>query len=120
MRPRQQPSPGVGLGLVAPGDGVVDLEPPVQPGIGGERHEGAVVDVPDGDHPARAAHPRHLPQRGDRVGQVLQDLMRMDDVERVVGRLERVHVADFERDRHGRAISRRPASGSAPLCRATA
>ena len=82
----EQPAAGVGLGAVAPAHPLVEVaasgrarRPP------GTRSSARVVDVAHGDHAARPADPRHLAQRGDRVGQVLQHLVGVDDVERVVG-----------------------------------
>ena len=103
--------PASGSAAVAPRHPVVQVEPPVEPGVGRERHEGAVVDVADGDHPAGAAHAGHLPQRGDRIGQVLQHLVGVDDVERVVVGRERVDVADLERDVHPARVGGGPRLG---------
>jgi len=60
--------------------------------------EPAVVGVARRHDSARPAHPPHLPQRLHRIGDVLQHLVGMDDVERVVGTIERVHVSPDERD----------------------
>ena len=60
--------------------------------VGGEPGEGRVVHVPHGNHATGPAHPGHLPQRGDRVGQVLQQLVGVDDVERVVGERQATSV----------------------------
>ena len=43
-------------------------------------------------------HASHLAQRRDRVGQVLEHLVRMHDVECVVGEVERVEVGGAELD----------------------
>ena len=57
-----------------------------------------VVAVAGGDHAVRSADAPHLAQCGDGFGDVLQDLVRVHDVERRVRMLERVHVADRELD----------------------
>jgi hypothetical protein len=43
---------------------------------------------------AAPQHAPHLGQGADRVAQVLQELVRMHDVERSVWEWQRVHVAD--------------------------
>ena len=53
--------------------------------------------VARGDDTFRPAHPPHLAQRGHGAGEVLQHLVRMHDIERRVGVVERVDVADRER-----------------------
>src|SRR4029079_13288884 len=60
--------------------------------------KGAIVSVPRRYQPAGLAHPLHLAQRAHRGGQLLEHLMRVDDVERVGTGLERVEVADRELD----------------------
>ena len=48
--------------------------------------------------PAGRADAPHLAQRADGVGQVLQHLVRVHDVEGVVGEVERVQVGGAELD----------------------
>ena len=45
---------------------------------------------------SRSQHPEHLAQGGDRVAEVLQHLVGVHQVERIVGELQRVDVADLE------------------------
>ncbi len=83
-RPLQQAPPGIGFGIVAAGDLVVQLEPPREPMILGEPGERRVVGVARGHQTTGRAHTPHLPQRGDGIGEVLEHLVRVHDVERVV------------------------------------
>ena len=55
-----------------------------------------VVGVARGHDTIGLADAAHLAQRGDRVGEVLEHLMRVHDVERRVREVERVHVAGLE------------------------
>ena len=96
MRPRQQVPGGRRFRVVAPGHVLVDGEPVVEPRGGGVPDHRRVVGVAHGDEPARPAYPAHLPQGGDRVAEVLEHLVRVDDVDRVVGQVEVVDVADAE------------------------
>ena len=85
---------GVGLGPVGPGDLVVEVQPPVEQRVVGGPHEGAVVALAHRHQAAGGQHPPHLAQGGHRVVEVLQDLVGVDHVERAVGRIEGVDVAD--------------------------
>ena len=69
-----------------------------------------VVAVARGDDAAGLADAPHLAQRADRVGEVLQHLVRVHDVERVVGEVERVHVGGARTRR-----CRLPAAFARPL-----
>ena len=60
--------------------------------------EPPVVGVARRDDAARPTHPSHFPQRPHRIDDVLQHLVGVDDVERVVGTIERVHVGSDESD----------------------
>ena len=95
--PGQQAAPGVGLGTVGLRDLVVEREPLVQAGRLRVPGHAGVVGVPDRDDAAGPRDPVHLPQRGDGVGEVLEDLVGVHDVERVVLERELVGVGDLER-----------------------
>ena len=56
----------------------------------------SLVTVPRGHHAPRTAHPPHLGQRGDRVGQVLKHLVRVHHVERSVAERQPVDVTGLE------------------------
>ena len=60
--------------------------------------EGPVDAVANRDHAIGPADASHLAQRRDRVGQVLQHLVRVHDVELRIGMLERIDVPDDEID----------------------
>ena len=85
--------------------------------------EDAVVGVARRDEPARLAHALHLAQRGHGVGEMLEHLMRVHDVERVVvdvrarrGRRPRTRRSDRRR-RSRRACSITSADASMPRTR---
>ena len=94
VRPGQEVAAGVGLPAVGPGRRLVEGEPPVEPGQPGVPRERRVVAVAHPDHSPGTSHPSHLPQCGDRVGDVLEDLVGVHHVERVVGQVEGMHVRD--------------------------
>ena len=73
-------------------------QPASSRGVGRRPGERGVVAVAHREEPARAQHPAHLAQRGDRVAEVLEHLVGVDDVERPSSAGERVHVAERERD----------------------
>ena len=93
-------------------DGAVDVEPAREPGIERCPHEARVVAVADGDDAARPHDPAQLAQRRNRIRQVLQDLMGMDDIERRIREFERVHVADRELDGDAGALGMAPGLGN--------
>ena len=64
-------------GSVAVRDLPVKVKPAVQPILRRVPGHGRKVGVPSRDIAARLAHPAHLPQRGNRLCQVLEDLMGM-------------------------------------------
>ena len=90
--------PASGSPPLRAGDAAVQVLPSVQPGDVRVPEHRAVVGVPCRDDAAGPAHPPHLAQRPHRVADVLEHLVRVDDVEGVVGVVQRVHVADRERD----------------------
>ena len=94
--PGRQVAAGVGLGAVALRDLVVEVQPAGQPGVGRCPREGRVVAVADRHQPVGPQHAPELDQCRNRVGQVLEDLVGVDDVVAVVGGVEAVHVADRE------------------------
>jgi hypothetical protein len=46
--------------------------------------------------PARHTYPSEFPQRLHRVNHMLQHLMRVHDVESVIGQIKRVHIGDHD------------------------
>src|SRR5690606_35635979 len=60
--------------------------------------DGAEVDVAGRDDAAGAGDAAHLAEGADRVGDVLEDLVGVDDVERAVGEVQGVDVGDGELD----------------------
>jgi hypothetical protein len=81
-----------------PGHPQVQSKPGIELGqlrVPGER---TVVRVADGHDPARLGDPAHLPQRLDRIGDVLQHLVRVHHVEGAVRVGQRVHVSGLEPD----------------------
>ena len=96
--PGQQVPARVRLAAERPGHVPVQRLPFGQPGVVGEPEETAVVAVARGDQAAGPAHPPHLGQRRDRIGQVLQYLVRVHHVERSVGEAQVVDVPDLEPD----------------------
>lgn len=92
-------STGVGVGSVVAADVVVELHPAIEQRFRWRPDEGAVVAVSHGQHPIRAEHPTHLDERCDRIGQMLEHLMGVDDVERLlVVEIQRVRVRGPELD----------------------
>jgi hypothetical protein len=77
---------------------VVQLEPAVQHRVRWRPEEGGVVAVAHGEDAVGPQHAGCFAHGGDGIGQVLEDLMCMDHVERRIGDIERVHVADGELD----------------------
>ncbi|GAB4700064.1 hypothetical protein MOKP118_35280 [Mycobacterium avium subsp. hominissuis] len=97
-RPGQQPPAGVRFAAVGARDPSVEVSPQVERRQFGIPDEPRVVGVAHRHDAARPAHAPHLAQGGDRIGQVLEHLMGVDDIERVVGEVETVHVGGAERD----------------------
>lgn len=88
---------------------MIELEPSVEARVRGIPGHGVVVGVPHRDHSTGSAHAPHLRQGCDRVTQVLQHLVSVDDIEAVVGIAEVVDVADLEGDVDGAPVVRRSA-----------
>ena len=88
--PREQERARVGFAAVGAGDGVVHREPLVEGRVAGEPGHRRVNAVARRDHTAGPAHASHLAERANRIGQVLQHLVRVHDVERVGLEVERV------------------------------
>ena len=83
VRPGEQEAARVGLAAGWRARRVsVQREPGVERGVGRVPGERGVVAVARGDHAAGLADAAHLAQRADRIGQVLQHLVRVHDVER--------------------------------------
>ena len=70
----------------------------VDRGLVGVPPEGAIVAVARRDQPTRLAHSLHLAERANGIGEMLEHLMRVHDVERVVVDVESGDVADRELD----------------------
>ena len=108
VRPREQESARFGLARVAARDFAVQRQPAIDRGLVRVPAEGAIVTVARRDQPTRPAHALHLAQRANGVGEMLEHLMRVHDVERVVVHLEGVEVADRELDvRTGAGVASR-------------
>ncbi len=103
--------PAWGSPSLSVGHGVVEREPLVEFRQRREPGERAVVAVAGGDQTGDAAH---LAQRPHRVGDVLQDLVGVHDVEFPVLVRQRVHVGHREGDvrRPRRSASARARSSS--------
>ena len=109
-RPRSRRPPS-GSPPLWPGHPAVEVEPDVEPGVGRIPGEAGVVTVAGGHQPAGAADPAHLGQGADRIGQVLEHLVGVDDVEGGVGEVE-------VRRRRPRRSARWRAGTSAAVARA--
>ncbi len=94
--PGQQTATGIGFAAVGAGHSLVQRHPLVQLRQLREPREGAIVRVARRDDPARLADAPHLAQRLHRVGNVLQDLVRVHHVVRVVRQVEPMNVTDDE------------------------
>ena len=94
--PRWQAPPGVGLRAVARRDEVVQLQPPLQRGARWRPEEPAVVGLTDGEQTAGTQHAPQLCEGADGIGQVLEDLVDVHDVEGFVLQIQVVGVADGE------------------------
>ena len=105
--PAEQSPPGVGLGAVGLRHLAVEREPLVEAGVRRVPGHRGVVRVPHGDETAGTRDALHLPQPGDRVREVLEHLVGVDDVEARVLVGQRIQVADLERHVHGPGLERR-------------
>jgi hypothetical protein len=99
QRPGEQAATGVGFAAVGAGKALVQSHPLAEFRQFGVPGESLVIGVPGRDDAAGLADATHLAKRLDRVGDVLQDLVCVDDVEGVVRQVEVVDVADDEVDR---------------------
>lgn len=110
--PGGEPASGIGLTAGGTGEPQIELEPAVEGGHAGMPEEAAVVAVAGSDIASRPGDAGHLAQRGHGIGQVLEHLMGVDDVEAVVGIGESVDVGDLADDRRrsplGRLAPRQP------------
>ena len=77
---------------------MIEREPSVKKRIGRPPGEGSVVAVPHRQNTARAQHPSQLAEGGYGFGQVLEHLVRMDDVEGFVPEFKAVDVSGRELD----------------------
>ena len=94
-RPAQQPPPGVGFAAVRAGHLVVQLEPPRQ--FHTQRVPGhcRVIGISYGDETARHADATHLPKGRNRIAEVLQHLMSVNDVKGSGGELQLVDISQL-------------------------
>ena len=83
QRPGPKPAAGIGLAASLPGKLAVERQPARQRRMVGIPGHRGVVGIASRHDAARPAHPAHLAQRGDRIGQVLQHLVGVHDVEAV-------------------------------------
>ena len=99
-RPAFEEASGIRLALVAASDRTVQLEPARDQRLE-RRPRKAGVSPPSraANETTRPQYATHLGQRAHRLAQVLQELVRMHDVERSVWKLQRVDVADMQLDR---------------------
>ncbi len=97
-RPGQQAAARVGFGAVGVGDRAVDAQPVGQGRVFRVPGHRCVVPVARGHHAAGTAYPAHLTECGHRVGQMLQHLVGVYDVEGVVRVGQCVDVGDRELD----------------------
>lgn len=96
-RPHVQVTSGVGLAAVCPRHELVQLGPAPDLGRGGVEDEAGVVRLADGDDAAAGfGHAAHLTHDAHGVLDVLEELVAVDDVERVVGEGEIVAVDGLE------------------------
>jgi len=93
LGPAREAPAGVRIRAVALGDANVHAQPGVEPRVVGKPSERAVVAVAHGDDACRRADAAHLAQRAHWLGQVLQDLMGMHDIEGRIIKRELVYVA---------------------------
>ena len=70
----------------------VEIEPQVQRRKPRKPDEAGVVGVARRDDSTRPAHSPHFPQRLHGIGDVLQHLMGVDNIEAVVGKDQSMHV----------------------------
>ena len=91
-------SAGVSVGAIGASDLMVELHPSVQPMVGREPFEGTVIAIAHGEQSAFAQYPSHLKERVDWSAQVLEHLVRVDDVEDALPVSKVVNVADDEAD----------------------
>jgi hypothetical protein len=78
----------ISVGSILPSDLVVKLHPTGQPVIRGRPSERAVIAVTDGQETTGPKDPTHLDQSSDRVHEMLENLMRVDDIKTVVGKVQ--------------------------------
>jgi hypothetical protein len=77
---------------------LVEVTPQVQRRKLRKPDEPCVVRISGRDNSVRHAHSPHFPQRLNRIGDVLQQLVGVDDVERVIRKVQPVHVGGREGD----------------------
>ena len=96
LSPGHQPPPSIRFRAVLAGDPLVQLHPFVEFRDGRVPAHAVEIGVAGGDDASGLGHPPHFPQRGHRVGEVLQDLVGMDDVEAFVLEVQVINVAGHE------------------------
>jgi hypothetical protein len=98
LGPREQPPTRIRFAAVGVSRLLVEVPPQVQRRKLRKPDEPRVVRISRRDNSAGHAHSPHLPQRLRGIGDVLQHLVSMDDVERVIRKVEPMHVGGGERD----------------------
>src|SRR5215210_7324137 len=88
----------MGLATIRTRDFLIETKPSLELLAARMPCERRVVRIADRNDPAAPDHTPHLLQGGDRVGEMLQHLMRMDDVPRRVFAIQSVDISNSEID----------------------
>ena len=99
MSPRQQATASIRLTTVAPGRQAIELEPSIELRVVRIPGECFVIAIARGHDTALTAGMPPCAQRSNRIGQVLQDLVSVHDMEVMEIRVEPIGVADSPLDR---------------------
>jgi hypothetical protein len=97
-RPTEQSTTGGGITTAVTNHPQLQVQPAVEDEILRVPDRRGVVAVASGDDPSRPTSPPQLHQRGDRVTEVLKQLMGVDNVEDAIGDGQPVGVTDAELD----------------------
>jgi hypothetical protein len=98
VSPRQQAAASIGLTAIGAGREAIEIEPSIELRVVRIPGECLVVAVTRGNDTALTAGMPPCAQSRDRIGQVLQDLVSVHDMEVVEIRVERIGVADSPLD----------------------
>ena len=96
VKPLHQHASGPRFGSNLVGDPAIERAPPIDACEPRRVYHRFVVGVSRGDDPTRTYDTAKLDERGDRVCQMLQDLVRVCRVEAVIGKRESIGIGDFE------------------------